>query len=259
MQVREWRAKNERQIVAELMQLVSLPNIASNKADIVKNADLLTAMFEKRGFAVSGSRPGIAGVSSPSAIAANAAGTLTFYMHYDGQPTEAKDWTMGQPFAPAAFKGDDARRSFGGHRPVDPDARIYARAVADDKGRSSRSSRRWTACWTRRRRCRGRSGRARRRGGGGLAEFRSGDDRERAAVRGDLAVIVDSPRQPSNLPTVFYGSRGADRRRDHGLRRDRRSAQRQLRQLRPRSGDGADEAAGVDEGRSRQRRHQELL
>ena len=29
-----------------------------------------------------------------------------------------------------------------------------------------------------------------------------------AAVRGDLAVIVDSPRHPSNLPTVFYGSRG---------------------------------------------------
>ena len=27
-------------------------------------------------------------------------------------------------------------------------------------------------------------------------------------VRGDLAVIVDSPRHPSNLPTVFYGSRG---------------------------------------------------
>ena len=27
-------------------------------------------------------------------------------------------------------------------------------------------------------------------------------------VRGDLAVIVDSPRHPSGLPTVFYGSRG---------------------------------------------------
>ncbi|HUE87889.1 MAG TPA: hypothetical protein VMO26_17590 [Vicinamibacterales bacterium] len=34
------------------MRLVSLPNIASNQADIAKNADLLTAMFEQRGFAV---------------------------------------------------------------------------------------------------------------------------------------------------------------------------------------------------------------
>jgi acetylornithine deacetylase/succinyl-diaminopimelate desuccinylase-like protein len=30
----------------------------------------------------------------------------------------------------------------------------------------------------------------------------------KATVTGDLAVIVDSPRHPSNLPTLFYGSRG---------------------------------------------------
>src|SRR4029450_13742491 len=29
-----------------------------------------------------------------------------------------------------------------------------------------------------------------------------------ASVRADLAMVVDSPRHPSNLPTVFYGSRG---------------------------------------------------
>ena len=39
LRVREWRAKNERQILAELIQLVSLPNIASNKLDIIRNAD----------------------------------------------------------------------------------------------------------------------------------------------------------------------------------------------------------------------------
>ena len=52
IRVREWRGKNERQIVAELIQLVSLPSIASNKSDIIKNADALTAMFEERGFSV---------------------------------------------------------------------------------------------------------------------------------------------------------------------------------------------------------------
>ena len=52
VKVREWRAAHERQILAELMQLAALPSIASNKADIVKNADVLTAMFEKRGFGV---------------------------------------------------------------------------------------------------------------------------------------------------------------------------------------------------------------
>ena len=52
LKVREWRAKNEKQILAELFQLIALPNLAANRADILKNAELLTAMFEKRGFAV---------------------------------------------------------------------------------------------------------------------------------------------------------------------------------------------------------------
>ena len=60
--MRAWRAAHERQVLAELIQLVSMPNIASNKADIAKNADALTAMFEKRRFSVKR-----AGASSPSA------------------------------------------------------------------------------------------------------------------------------------------------------------------------------------------------
>jgi hypothetical protein len=100
LKVREWRAGHERQILAELMQLVSLPNIASNQADILKNADLLTTMFERRGFAISR----IVTPGSPVLVArrdaANAVGTLTFYMHYDGQPTDPKGWTMGAPFTP---------------------------------------------------------------------------------------------------------------------------------------------------------------
>src|SRR5436190_23165744 len=104
LKARAWRVAHERQIVAELMQLVALPNIASNKADIVKNADALTTMFEKRGFTVKR----VATPGSPVVIAERSAssprGTLTFYMHYDGQPTEAKEWTIGQPFAPVAMQ-----------------------------------------------------------------------------------------------------------------------------------------------------------
>ena len=90
VRVREWRAKNERRILDELMQLVALPSIASNRADISKNADALTAMFERRGFAVKR----IATPGSPVLVAERPAsrpvGTLMFYMHYDGQPTEAR-------------------------------------------------------------------------------------------------------------------------------------------------------------------------
>ena len=209
LKVREWRTKNERPIVAELMQLVSLPNIASNKADIIKNADLLTTMFEKRGFKVTR----VATPGSPVLIAERVApqptGTLTFYMHYDGQPTEAKDWTMGQPFAPAAFKGTTRVDLMAGTGPIDPDARIYARAVADDKGpiiaflaaTDGLLSARAALPWTLRVVLDGEEE-------AGSPNFDAAMLANTASVTADLAIVVDSPRHPSNLPTVFYGSRG---------------------------------------------------
>ena len=209
IRVREWRAKNERQIVAELIQLVSLPSIASNKLDIIRNADALTTMFEKRGFSVNRiDTPG-----SPILVAERTAGkpvgTLTFYMHYDGQPTDAKDWTIGQPFAPAAFKDGARVDVLGGVGPIDPDVRIYGRAVADDKGPiiaflaaiDGLIAAKATLPWTLRVVLDGEEE-------AGSPNFEAAMIANAAAVRADLAVIVDSPRHPSNLPTVFYGSRG---------------------------------------------------
>ena len=209
VRVREWRAKNERVILAELIQLVSLPNIASNKSDIVKNADLLTAMFEKRGFAVRR----IATPGSPVLVAERAAqkpaGTLTFYFHYDGQPTEAKDWTIGQPFVPAAIRNGTKIDVLAGSGPVDPDTRIYARAAADDKGPivaflaavDGLLDAKAVLPWTLRVVLDGEEE-------AGSPNFEAAIKANVAAVRGDLAVIVDSPRHASDLPTVFYGSRG---------------------------------------------------
>ena len=209
LRVREWRAAHERQIVAELIQLVSLPNIASNKADILKNADLLTAMFEKRGFQMKRIATPGSPVLIAERVAANATGALTFYMHYDGQPTDAKDWTIGQPFTPASYKGADKIDLFAGTGPVDPDARIYARAVADDKGPiiallaavDGLLDARVTLPWTLRVVLDGEEE-------AGSPHFEAAMIANASSVRGNLAVIVDSPRHPSNLPTVFYGSRG---------------------------------------------------
>ena len=209
LKVREWRSAHERQILAELIQLVSLPNIASNKADILKNADLLTAMFEKRGFQMTRIATPGSPVLIAERVAANATGALTFYMHYDGQPTEASDWTMGQPFVPAAFKGTSKIDLLAGTGPVDPDARIYARAVADDKGpiiaflaaMDGLLDAKAALPWTLRVVLDGEEE-------AGSPNFEAAMIANAAAVRADLAVIVDSPRHPSNLPTVFYGSRG---------------------------------------------------
>lgn len=207
--MRQWRAAHERQVLAELIQLVSLPSIASNKADIAKNADALTVMFEKRGFAVKR----IATPGSPVLVAEKAAapsrGTLTFYMHYDGQPTEAKDWTIGQPFAPSSYLNGAKIDVLAGTGPVNPDTRIYARAVADDKAPivaflaaiDGLAEAKAVLPWTLRVVLDGEEE-------AGSPNFEAAMLANTAMVKGDLAVIVDSPRHPSNLPTVFYGSRG---------------------------------------------------
>ncbi len=209
LRVRAWRTAHERQILDELMRLVSLPNIASNQADIAKNADLLTAMFEKRGFNVqriitAGSPLLVARREAPKAV-----GSLTFYLHYDGQPTDAKDWTMGAPFAPAAYKDQTRVDITSSTGPVDPDVRIYARAVADDKGpiiallaaMDGLIDASVILPWNLRVVLDGEEE-------AGSPNFMATMKAHADTVRGDLAIIVDSPRHPSGLPTVFYGSRG---------------------------------------------------
>lgn len=210
LKVRAWRAAHERQIVAELMQLVSLPNIASSPTDIAKNADELTAMFEKRGLVVSRiETPG-----SPVLIARwnvpNALGTLTFYMHYDGQPSDPKEWTIGGPFAPVAMLGDSRVDLASTSGALNPDVRIYGRSTADDKGPivaflaavdglvDARTALKWNVRVVL-------DGEEE----AGSPNFATTMSQHAAAVRGDMAIVVDSPRHPSGLPTLFYGSRGA--------------------------------------------------
>jgi acetylornithine deacetylase/succinyl-diaminopimelate desuccinylase-like protein len=209
IRVREWRAKNERQIVAELIQLASLPNIASHKPDIIKNADVLTATFEKRGFSVKRIDTPGSPILVAERTAAKPVGRLMFYLHYDGQPTDAKDWTIGQPFAPAAFKDGVRVDVLGGAGAIDPDVRLYGRAVADDKGPivaflaaiDGLLAAKATLPWTLRVVLDGEEEI-------GSPNFETALIANAADVRADLAVIVDSPRHASNLPTVFYGSRG---------------------------------------------------
>jgi acetylornithine deacetylase/succinyl-diaminopimelate desuccinylase-like protein len=209
LRVREWRAANERQILGELMRLVALPNLAANRADIAKNADLLTVMFEKRGFRVSRwETPG-----SPIVFARrdvpNARGSLLFYMHYDGQPTNAKEWTRGAPFKPAAFNGTTPVDLAVDTRPIDPNVRLYGRSASDDKGPivgllaaiDGLIATKTTIPWSIRVVLDGEEE-------VGSPNFDAAMARRSGDVKSDLAIVVDSPRHPSGLPTVFYGSRG---------------------------------------------------
>jgi acetylornithine deacetylase/succinyl-diaminopimelate desuccinylase-like protein len=135
---RTWRTQHERAIVEEFITLLSIPNIASDRENIQRNAAAIVAMMERRGVAarlvsVPGGNPVVFGeIRTPGATR-----TIGFYAHYDGQPLDPKEWAS-PPFEPTLR---DKRIDEGGraiaHPPAgerfDPEWRLYARGAADDK------------------------------------------------------------------------------------------------------------------------------
>ena len=207
--VNEWRAAHEKGIVEELRGLVSLPNVAGNDADMQKNAAHLQTLFAARKFKVET----IGGPGSPvvfaSLDAANASGTLTFYIHYDGQPVDASEWTRCKPFTPCLWSttgpvaDDPTRTSF------DPEWRMYGRSTSDDKGPivallNAIDALRATATgptWNVRVVLDGEEE-------AGSANFRRFATARPSALKTDLAITLDGPRHPSGRPTVYFGVRG---------------------------------------------------
>lgn len=211
--VRAWRAQHEAQILRELITFLSIPNVATDKADIQRNADALVAMFQNRRFAAekvptSGSPLVFAERKAPGTTR-----TIAFYFHYDGQPVNPAEWIYSPPFKPAIV----VPQPLGARKisleplegPIDPEWRIYGRSSSDDKSP--------------------------------IVAFLSAVDALDAAsvplasnvrvvlegdeeagsptleaairqhgdrIRGDALVMVDGPRHASGRATMFYGTRG---------------------------------------------------
>ena len=139
--VREYRRANEHQILREYLDFLSLPNVASDTKNINRNAARIMEMMQQRGL-----NPrlleGPTGDTPPAVYSEwktpGAQRTLLFYAHYDGQPTDPKQWTNTLPWQPA-FR--TAALEAGGNivpipnpgTPINPQWRIYARSASDDK------------------------------------------------------------------------------------------------------------------------------
>jgi acetylornithine deacetylase/succinyl-diaminopimelate desuccinylase-like protein len=206
--VAAWRAQHERQIVDELLQLVAIPNVAGNDADLRRNAEHLAGLFKKRGFTVETSD----GPGSPVVLAtldaASARGTLTLYIHYDGQAVTASEWTRCKPFAPC-IHGPSGEVTLSSSTAIDPDWRIYGRSVSDDKGpivavlnavealKATGSGPSWNLRVVL-------DGEEE----AGSRNFRRFAEARADALKADLAMTLDGPRHPSGRPTVYYGVRG---------------------------------------------------
>ena len=213
--VREYRAAHERPIIQELVDLLAIPNIASDEPNIRKNADRLRAMFERRGFRVQCFEiPKRGPIVFAELAAPGAARTVVFYAHYDGQPVDPKAWTGTGPFEPGLRTGSveagGTLRPFpAAGTPYQDDWRIYARSASDDKSPIVALLAAVDALAAK--------GISRavnlkvvldseeENGSPGLGPALAA---HRDFVRGDVLITGDGPVHQSGRPLVFYGNRG---------------------------------------------------
>jgi acetylornithine deacetylase/succinyl-diaminopimelate desuccinylase-like protein len=136
---RSYRQAHEHEIIEEFVELLSIPNVASDAPNIRRNAQLISLMLEKRGvktrlLEIPEAPPVVYGeINTPGATR-----TLIFYAHYDGQPVEPAKWVGGDPFKPilrsALLEAEGHDISLPARdRKLDPEWRLYARSSGDDK------------------------------------------------------------------------------------------------------------------------------
>ncbi len=140
-EVRKYRQNNEHKIIREFFELLSIPNVSSDRVNIRKNAEFIKLMMDKRGIDTrimeTAGNPVVYGeIKVPKATR-----TLMFYVHYDGQPVDPSEWTETHPFQPILRPG---KLQAGDTEPkpipfpsseekFQEDWRIYARGTSDDR------------------------------------------------------------------------------------------------------------------------------
>src|ERR1700675_3948124 len=102
---RSWRETHEVSIVHEFMDLLSMPNLARDDANIHKNASAIVKLLEQRGVTARLLEvPGVPPVVFGEIAKPGATRTLVFYAHYDGQPLDPKEWAT-PPWQPVLRDG----------------------------------------------------------------------------------------------------------------------------------------------------------
>jgi len=118
---REYTTVHRAELVQRFSELLSIPNVAADPANLKRNADLLVAKLRDRGIdSRLLSLPGAPSVVFGQIDVPGAKHTIVFYAHYDGQPVTPSEWDGGSPFTPVV-------------REVNGEQRIYARSAGDDK------------------------------------------------------------------------------------------------------------------------------
>ena len=194
--VGDYVARHEKQIVGELLELLAIPNVAADRANIRRNAEHLHSLLTRHGLQgeileTAGNPLVYGALNVPGATR-----TVLFYCHYDGQPVDPSKWNQPDPFTPVV-RGEGR------------DARVYARSAADDKSPIVALVAALDALKD-----------------AGLVPTSNvrivldGEEeasspslvpaiaRYRDKLRADVMVILDGPAHSSGRPTLVYGARG---------------------------------------------------
>ena len=139
--VREYRRAHEHEILSEFMELLAIPNVASDRENIRRNAAAIMTMMQRRKLAprlLETTDPAVPPVVYGEWKTPGATRTLIFYAHYDGQPTDPRQWNGTLPWQPVLRSA--ALESRGKILPepktdeaINPEWRLYARSSGDDK------------------------------------------------------------------------------------------------------------------------------
>jgi len=134
--VRNWRETNERKLIADYSAFVAMPSIASNLADVDRNADFLETQLKSRGFTTQQlrARPGTPASVFAERRTPGAKRTLLLYAHYDGQPVNQPGW-LDPPFQPTLRTAPpaSAKVDLAAATAIDKEWRLHGRATGDDK------------------------------------------------------------------------------------------------------------------------------
>ena len=214
--VGQWVDAHQQSVVGELVELLAIPNVAADRANIRRNAEHLRAMLAARGFAAelleTAGNPLVYGeLQVPGATP-----TLAVLQPLRRPAGGPEGLEQADPFTPVLRTGARRSRRRGDRRTpksiakFEPEWRLYARSASDDKapivalcaaldafkssGLASPTRTSASSSTARRRRAR-------------RASCRRSQSIATSCAPTSM-VILDGPMHSSGRPTVVYGARG---------------------------------------------------
>lgn len=139
--VRDYRKAHNYELLTELVEWLTIPNVANDQKNIRRCATWLKTAMEKRGIETQILETGGSPVVYGELKVPGAKRTVMYYAHYDGQPVDSTKWIDMQPFTPT-FRPSKLEANTIYPRPIpfpkkgdeiNENWRLYARSASDDK------------------------------------------------------------------------------------------------------------------------------